>query len=197
MCGTSATGTARCGSLGGRLGRIEVRPDRRNEAGPFQGAIDLGIDLPGQKPDVGARPVGQGERRDRSGDVGTGIEIHQSHGAARRHAGADRLGHAEGRGMDGAEWRGDQMPAQLLSDPGLAGDERGEILISDRRRQRRHHEAGSADGGCSQPRRARANLAHCVHENATNPPAPSGIPRVIFNESTAGMRPCPSPAENL
>mgnify|MGYP000140162443 CR=1 FL=1 len=42
--------------------------------------------------------------------------------------------------------------AQENANPALKENERGEILRADRRRERRHHEAGDADGGHDQPR---------------------------------------------
>jgi hypothetical protein len=49
------------------------------------------------------------------------------HGAARWNASADRLGQAEGRGMDRPKRRRDQMSAQVFADGRLTGDEGGEI----------------------------------------------------------------------
>ena len=63
------------------------------------------------------------------------------------------------------------MPAQMLADSRLAGDERGKILIADRRRQRRHHEPGDAGGEIGRPQ-PHARIAFVTSEKRHKPPKP-------------------------
>jgi len=97
------------------------------------------------------------------------IEIHGL--ITKRHGSADRTTVAERRPLDGAERRRDQMVAPALRHAGLLRQQRGEILISDRRRHQRQEERTEPEGrrrGAHHPntRRSHFPLPQRLQRNA-------------------------------
>ena len=87
----------------------------------------------------GADRIAQHLRADRGGDVGR-IEIGQRVNRRMRNGGADRPRQAEHGGVNGAEWRRDQMLARAFDDARLMRQQGAEILQADLVRQQRQRQ---------------------------------------------------------
>ena len=147
--------------FGGSWERYGLHPARRQIAGAFGGgdlivmrprhqeiALEPAVD--GRKGDArpGRRaPARRTDRAQRSGDLGiVGTDAGELN---RRRFGdqrSDRLRKTEGRGVDGAERRGQHVRAGALRHLGLLRHQRDQILIADRPRHQPHRQDAQAEG---------------------------------------------------